>query len=283
MALAVGAPAFAILPQQGMWSIGSEVNGKPGRGIQLDRQGGDYLILTYFGYREDGSSMFMQASGKLTDGRSFSGDLTEYKNGRAIGGAARDGQVANVLGTVAITFDSANSGTLTLPGEEPQRVHRYQFEDHLARLNNRFELQLQSRSGPAYPLTGRIYIRAAAGQFSMTLNSNILCSYTGDLQPTGDSFRSKGTLVCPSPATPPDTASAYELVDLKVDENGMLSGRLYTTRLGATDPATKIAGQMYLQGVCALPRSDNWYVPSTSICGPAELGIAPLTPADFLP
>ncbi len=49
MALAVGAPAFAILPQQGMWSIGSEVNGKPGRGIQLDRQGGDYLILTYFG------------------------------------------------------------------------------------------------------------------------------------------------------------------------------------------------------------------------------------------
>lgn len=280
----MAAPAFAILPQTGMWSIGSELNGKPGRGIQIDRQGGELLILTYFGYRPDGSATFLQASGKLTDGALFSGELTEYKNGRAIGGEARDGEVAHVLGTVSIKFDSASSGTVTLPGEAPQRFSRYWFENHLGRLNGRFEYQATEYNSGRFS-EARSFIRATLGQFSMTESGGRSCQYTGNLQPTGDSFSSKGTAVCRSGFIGPEPLIKlqYELLDIKVDENGIFTARRYLN-LASEPHVTGRNGLMnHLIGTCALPKSDDWFMPTTSRCGPSDLNISPLTPSDFIP
>lgn len=278
----MAAPAFAILPQTGMWSIGSELNGKPGRGIQIDRQGGELLILTYFGYRPDGSATFMQASGKLTDGMLFSGDLIEYKNGRAIDGEARDGEVAQVIGTISIKFDSTSSGTVTLPRQAPQRFSRYVFEDHLARLNGRFHYQMQRREHGTAAQTQAIF-RAAPGQLSITLLDESGCIYKGDLRPTGDTFSSKGEWLCSSvyALTMPPTVD--EIIDIKVDENGMFTARAYKYWLNGANAATKNDGMVLLEGKCVLPKNDGQLAFAASRCGPGDLNISPLTPVDFIP
>ena len=280
----LAAPAFAILPQQGMWSIGSEVNGKPGRGIQLDRQGGDHLILTYIGYRPDDSSMFLQASGKLIDGMFFSSDLTEYKNGRALGGGARDGELAQVVGPIAIKFDSTTSGTVTLPGEEPKRFSRYQYEDHLARLNSTFEYRWY-RGGSALHSSATAVIRTQPGQFSMTeviptSMGDSECKYSGDLRPTGETFSSSGTGSCSHPNSMVPTTWQYQLVDINVDEHGMFSARLFVGNSG-TDALQAPTEMRHMQGAC-LTKGPEFADGSRSRCRTSELGIGNYTPADWV-
>lgn len=265
--------AFAILPQQGMWGIGSEVNGKPGRGIQLDRQGGKYIIITYFGYRPDGTSMFLQASGQISDSKLFSGQLTEFKGGRHLGGPARDGEVARVVGPVFIEFDSTTSGTITLPGEAPQRLSRYQYEDHLARINNKFEYGVFDRQGKtATKVTGQI--NASADSFSMTetYEGGETCQYSGDFRRTGDSFASRGvarcTLMLPILGTKLDR---YQIADLKVDEYGMLSGRIYLSTSQDELPNAPYRVQRHMQGVCIPVKP---FLPEQSTrCEPGQLGM----------
>jgi len=247
-------PAYAILPQQGMWFIGSELNGKPGRGIQLDRQGGQYMIITYFGYRPDGSSMFLQASGKMEDGITFSGELTEFKNGRAMGGAARDGETAKVIGRVVIDFDNPTSGTITLPGEKPQPFTRFQYEDHLKRINNHFEYYTYDR----FLRTGLntvATIEAKNTDFKMSENfeNGNSCQYSGKIQRTGESFSSYGNVNCTlNLPILGHNLDRYEIIDLKVDERAMLSGRIYYS--SSKDTAT-IPYRIFrdIQGICAAP------------------------------
>lgn len=284
LAFAAAVPASAILPQQGMWSIGSEANGKPGRGIQLDRQGGDYLVLTYIGYRPDGSSMFLQASGKLADGMFFSGDLIEYKNGRFMGGAARDGEVAQNAGLVSVKFDTTSSGTVALPGEAPQKFSRYQYEDHIARLNHGFEYRSYRGNSRHYVQTAAT-IRAEPDRFTMseltpTTSGTTECRYTGDLRPSGESFTSSGTVACSAPASTAATPFRYELVDLKVDERGMFSARLYVSSMSA-NPLEQPVELKHFQGVCSTSNPE-FADGSKSRCAPNELGIGAYTPADWI-
>lgn len=77
----LAAPAMAALPDSGMWTIDGELNGKPGRGIQIDRQSGLNVIVTYYGYRTDGSALFLQAAGQLKDEKIFEGS---WPNTRAV-------------------------------------------------------------------------------------------------------------------------------------------------------------------------------------------------------
>ncbi|WP_287916131.1 hypothetical protein [Comamonas sp.] len=270
--------AFAIVPQQGMWSIGSEVNGKPGRGIQLDRQGGNYIILSYIGYRPDGSSMFLQASGKLVNGMSFSGDLIEYKNGRSLGGQARDGEVAKNVGVVSIEFDSTSSGTVTLPGEAPKRISRFQFEDHIGRLNNSFSYRSYRANSRNYA-ESQATIRASDGRFSMTevTNGSNQCQYSGDIRPTGETFSSTGTASCPgAPST-----FRYALIDIKVDDYGMFSARMLTSISIDADPLVDPAGMRHLQGVCE-SSAPEFADGSKSRCNPQELNIDKLHQSDWI-
>ena len=137
--VAFSVAAWAALPQPGLWSFTSEASSKPGRGLQIDRQGGEALVVSYYGYREDGTATFYQATGKITEGKNFSADLMEYQNGRALGGKARDGEVGRNMGKVRLTFTTSLTATITLPGEKAQSVAKYTFDDTRARLNNRFQ------------------------------------------------------------------------------------------------------------------------------------------------
>lgn len=49
--------------QTGMWSFDDELNGRPGRSLQIENlPGSGALIVSYLGYRADGSSLFLQGS-----------------------------------------------------------------------------------------------------------------------------------------------------------------------------------------------------------------------------
>ncbi|CAM4010036.1 hypothetical protein [Paracidovorax anthurii] len=107
-ATAVAVPALAqtvfippIEPEPGMWAFDGEMNGKPGRSLQIDMQNGRAMIVSYLGYRSDGSAVFLQASGlRAVDSSSFQGTLEEFRNGPAIGsgGTGSNGERAASTG-----------------------------------------------------------------------------------------------------------------------------------------------------------------------------------------
>jgi hypothetical protein len=263
-------PALAVLPDSGMWTVGDEQNGKPGRGIQIDRQGGKTLIVTYFGYRPDGSSLFLQASGTLQDGKTFTGDLVEYKNGRALGGRAQDGEAASVAGPLSITFDTATSGTILLPGEAAQSVQRFQFEDLKHRLRFSFAASSITHFVDEWARTKHLRLSISGDGLAMTETPDAgssgasTCNYIGNLVQAGAGFRSQGTVSCSGPTTP-TTTSSYRITDLKVDEFGMLSARMY--RPMGTSPATESLSSIV--GVCRNPI----VMLGTPRCGPQYLGL----------
>jgi hypothetical protein len=229
-----------------MWSIGDELNGKPGRGIQIDRQGGATLLVTYFGYRADGSSLFLQAAGTLKDGRQFDGVLTEYRNGRVLGGQALDGEFAQEAGPVQIVFESSTTAMVTLPGEAPQQLKRFQFEDLRHRLNGTFVHGLSYEY--ADMRKGRITIKAEGNTLAMTeatTDSTDGCLYSGDLAYAGDGFHSKGTARCNWGGRPQDFA--YEAKHLKVDEFGTLSARI---SLGSLQQPGTYNYRQFITGIC---------------------------------
>lgn len=245
---ALTAPAIAALPQQGVWAIGNEADGSPGRGVQIDRQGNLTLIITYFGYRADGSATFMQSSGKLEDGKRFVGDLVEYKNGRALGGGRSKGEVEAVVGPIAVEFDTPTSGTITLPGEAPQRFARFQYEDNSRFINNAFSAVVYDDAWLT-PTPVQVSITASGSQFSMVEKykpsdsaapNGARCEYTGDLTRNGGSFTSKGKVQCQG--TPPGSMGAmvedYRMTEFKVDEYGTMNARLYLSNVRRTVPGT---------------------------------------------
>lgn len=89
LGLGLAASSFSATPLSGMWSFDGELTGKPGRGFQIDSQGSALLIISYFGYRTDGSALFLQAHGPREDNGDFSADLVEYQGGTVLGGPNR--------------------------------------------------------------------------------------------------------------------------------------------------------------------------------------------------
>ena len=226
--VAFSAAAWAALPQPGLWSFTAEASSKPGRGLQIDRQGGEAVVVSYYGYREDGTATFYQATGKITDGKNFSADLMEYQNGRALGGKVRDGEVGRNMGKVRLTFTTASTASITLPGEKAQTVSRYTFDDTRARLNNRFQaVMFESSYGITDTLKGLMNVKVFGDDFSAVLQydgSKEYCVFSGKLVPSGSTFRvTNGSRVCTgeSSATP----TPYGFADLSVNEAGILSAR----------------------------------------------------------
>jgi hypothetical protein len=264
----ISTPALAILPDSGMWSIGEELNGKPGRGIQIDRQGGSTLLVTYFGYRADGSSLFLQAAGTLQDGKRFDGTLTEYRNGRALGGPARDGEPAREAGAVSIVFDSSTTATITLPGEAAQRLRRFQFEDLRRRLNFTFVYTVAYEFAQLIP--GTITIKATDNTLTMSEksgDSSLGCEYVGDLTYAGDGFHSKGTAQCLWGTSV--THFIYEAKQLKVDEFGTLSARIL---MGLADKPGTYSHTQFITGICMGERNT---MQGTPRCSPQNLQVDP--------
>ncbi|QIL70295.1 hypothetical protein G7048_07970 [Diaphorobacter sp. HDW4B] len=273
LATGVSTTASAALPQSGLWAFDGESNGKPGRGFQIDRQDGNRIIVSYFGYRSDGSSMFLQAAGSIgDDGKTFSAELNEYKNGRAMGGDARTGELAQMMGTVLMEFDTSSTGAITLPSEAKRPISRIAFNEHRTRLNNDFNL------------TRVVFDKAFSWTFqdsaSFALNGDGLnfkivrfsgtetCSFEGDLSASGDAFVSKGSYHCVAMAP-----GYYRLEELKVDQFGFLSAMLHIS----TDANMSYFNSQKLFGTCIGPLGAVILgVPNQNpICTTTELEEAP--------
>lgn len=246
--------AFALMPQSGLWGVSTEIDGDPGRGMQIDHQDGNVLIISYFGYRADGTATFLQAAGKIEPDDTMTADLIEYKNGMQIGGAFRKGEVQSVLGKMKLRFDSSSSGYVTFPGEQEIKISRYRFEDGLSRINNNFQIVQAPAKISTYfvaPVNGTFNATTSKLTFSLKNTTDGLgCRYSGTLVPTGASFASAGTVECDKGHSHDPDFTNYVLEDLHVDKDGFLSGVLGYSNTHSTNQNKIESIPMRLMGLC---------------------------------
>ncbi|MDA8443584.1 hypothetical protein [Paracidovorax valerianellae] len=217
-----------VMVQPGIWAFDDELNGRPGRSLQIDTQNGSRaLVLSYLGYRTDGSSLFMQGSTANRDtSNQFTVPLTEFRNGPVIGGAIRPADVASTVGAATIVFDSPTTGTITLPFDTPRRISRFRYEDHLVRFNKAFSAQVYPFWSPTGTATS-IDMVVRDNVFRMdtrTENPSVACEYRGTYRLSGEGLDSEGTRTCT--ASTGTTSEAYRAEQFTVDRNGLLRGMM---------------------------------------------------------
>ncbi len=115
----------AVLPTDGLWAIDAETNGQNGRGFQVETHRG-LTVLTYYGYRAGGHDHWYLATGALANG-SFTGSMTQYQGGTALGAAYAPATANGSAGTVAMNFTSSTAGSITLPGEPAKAISKFAF------------------------------------------------------------------------------------------------------------------------------------------------------------
>lgn len=270
-ALTVSASSIAALPDPGLWAIDSEVNGKPGRGIQIDRQGGETIIASYYGYRADGTAVFYQAVGKITDGKTFNANLIEYKGGTVIGGSVKDAAEAKTLGPMQAVFNTDSSGSVTLPGEQSKAFSRYAYEDHRQRLNNDFLVTGITYSNVTEPVIRRyMTFRVDGKRLSISYHDHDKCEFKGELIAYGGGYTSDGAIICDTDTVISALIPRYDRFEnLRVDSNGVLTG-IHRTGISANDLST----ETQLLGTCVNPLNVISPLSQTlEACHPWQLGL----------
>jgi hypothetical protein len=111
----VTATATGFTPTVGLWWNPDE----SGSGYNFDVKHG-VLVVTIFTYDGAGHSEWYLAAGPLTDnGTKFSATLDKYRGGQCVAAGCvyrNPGPPAGNDGSISITFTSATSATVTLPG-----------------------------------------------------------------------------------------------------------------------------------------------------------------------
>lgn len=115
-----------VTPRSGLWAVEAELNGSPGRGIQVDYQGGT-LVVVVNGYESDGHSGFWLAAGALANG-AFAGDLQGFRGGTPFGGVERSAVPAASAGQISLAFASSTRGTVKFPGEQERSIRKVEFD-----------------------------------------------------------------------------------------------------------------------------------------------------------
>lgn len=105
--LLISSSALAFMPATGLWGVDSEDNGLPGRGFQIEAENG-IIVLTYFGYRSDGSSVFYIASGPIIN-NNFTSALLNIQGGISLGGVHKDASISGSPGLVTIIFQAEST------------------------------------------------------------------------------------------------------------------------------------------------------------------------------
>ncbi len=217
-------------PEPGMWAFDGELTGQPGRSLQIDTQLGRGMVVSYLGYRADGSSLFLQASGyRAQDDNGFTGELREFRNGPAIGGGAANGEVAGSVGTLRLAFDTPTSGTVTLPGEAPRRISRFTYgNQQLSRdFDRQIEIGLYSQASRS-PRTATYRMRLSDSDLrleQLSSSDGSLCAYSGPYQVQGGTLASQGTKVC-TDASGAQQQGTYRIERLRFDSQGFLSAKM---------------------------------------------------------
>ncbi|WP_311223190.1 MULTISPECIES: hypothetical protein [unclassified Acidovorax] len=257
-----GRPQLGVEP--GMWAFDDELNGTPGRSLQIDTQVGDGpMVVSYLGYRSDGSSLFLQGSAFNYSGsaaQQFDMPLQEFRNGPVVGGVVQGGEVETTIGNMRLEFDSPTTGTVTLPFDTPRRISRYRYEDHTARFDKTYSAQVYAlwRANGA-PVN--IDLVARDNVFRMdtrTADLRTLCEYRGTYRLAGDGLTSDGTRTCTGPAG--TTSDAYRAEQFTVDRDGRLRGVMSEVIRDSSGPSGYQGVNLYL-GSCSLYR----------LCSRAEL------------
>lgn len=239
--------SFETLPEAGMWSFDGEVDGNPGRGLQIDHQNAFIMIVTYFGYRGDGRSMFLQSSGYMEKEGVYKGPLQEFRDGRSLTSPPRSGKIEKDYGEIEIEFDSPTSATVRLPGDTARRISRFVVDPHASgriRDNNH-----SIRIGLADPVFARVSFEN--NRFKMTTRDGFVffdkgCIYDGDLARQGNGYRSEGTYTCgPFGNLRESAPKPYRIESLVVNTDGVLSGRMYYWDAESPNPT-----MMPISGVC---------------------------------
>jgi hypothetical protein len=122
---AASSVGMAFMPQTGTWVVSSELNGKPGRGMNIDVQN-DTLVLQMYAYEANGSPTFYTAVGRLVN-NATTAPLTSYSGGRYFGSGERIGSPASAPGNVRLRFTSGTKGFVTFPNETEKAIARYNF------------------------------------------------------------------------------------------------------------------------------------------------------------
>lgn len=111
-ALLIAGSVNAFTPHAGLWNNAAE----GGDGFNIIVQNG-VLVVTIFSYKTNGDSEWYISSGPLTNGgRSYTGTLDKYRNGRCISCAWKQNAPAGNDGAIFITFSTETTGTVTVGG-----------------------------------------------------------------------------------------------------------------------------------------------------------------------
>ncbi len=99
-------------PQTGWWWNPAE----SGRGFGIEAKGRN-LFYAAFLYDTDGRATWTIAAGPTSiDGSVFAGDLLKFGGGQSLAGAYRAPGPASKVGTILLTFNTAQAGTMVWPG-----------------------------------------------------------------------------------------------------------------------------------------------------------------------
>jgi hypothetical protein len=120
-----GTASPSIAPRNGLWVIDEENNGQSGRGFQIEQHGG-LLVFTYYGYGASGGGLWALSAADMA-GTGYSGALNLYSGGTTLGGIYKPAQVDGTAGTVAMTFITPTTGTITFPGEAPKTMSKFSW------------------------------------------------------------------------------------------------------------------------------------------------------------
>jgi len=85
------------------------------------------MVLTFYGYRADGSAQWYLSSGSITSSNKFSGTLDQYVKGTAFGKPYAAALRTDSSDTVNITFTDSTHGQITLPGESTKNISLFTF------------------------------------------------------------------------------------------------------------------------------------------------------------
>jgi hypothetical protein len=119
IAAALTTPAPSFIPVAGVWWNKNE----PGSGFGIDYQNGT-LIVEVYSYLTAGPSQWYLASGPVTN-NVFQATLDKYTGGQCISCTYIAPSLMGNDGTITITFTSATTATVDLPGGRHIQIQRY--------------------------------------------------------------------------------------------------------------------------------------------------------------
>lgn len=241
--------SYAAPLYSGLWGIEEELNGKPGRGVQVEQQDA-VTVISYYGYRNNGTSVFYQATSLIKDEKYFDADLIEYKNGPAIAGDIKIGEFAQNIGNVKISFNSADEGVITLPGEKDKKIKKLILSSNRDKFNHNFNaISIAADGSGGFSSSANYKLNLIDGDFRLRIgNDSGFCDYIGSFVDKGGEISSVGYQACG-----PTTIGVnlfYKIDNLFIDRHGNLNFKISNNLKNRPDEQFEMTNPLVVFGVC---------------------------------